>query len=150
MSTIQWLRSAFICLPLVSCDHNHGIDNLLSVPVIDTEAVSGEILQDYQQLLQNHSHQQAISPSSLQVFGERYVNANASIYSINKKSKGDVIHYSVTLIFDRVPNDELVNSYRYDMQLKLKDSMLVISKMEQSWRCKQGKESQAFSIETCD
>ena len=149
MPFTQRLYITFISLLLVACSEENSGENLLSVPVISKETVSGETLQDYQQLLQNHSHQQTISPSSLQVFSERYAKAGNSIYSINKKLKGDATHYSVTLIFDHVPKEDPVSSYRYDMQLKLENSILMISKMEQSWRCWQGRNHQSFSAEPC-
>ncbi len=133
---------------LLACSPRHEDESLLYVSVEHTKPIVEEELQYYNDQLRQHSTDN-IRHAVSQIWGGKYLDAQKSISLVEKRKEKDRVLFDVVFIFDNVPDDDSISSYRYDIQLKEDNSKFEILKLEESWRCWSDRGHRYFSVGPC-
>lgn len=136
---------------LSACSAHVDSDKLFSIEVKSTIPIDGEPLSDLKRQLEQAGPEMEVRRVVGDIWMSRFSNAQASALHIAKVTPrvGGEQTYNIIMVFDAIPDDDSVSSYRYDLQLSEAPSGLEIVKLEESWRCWPGRGHQYFSVDAC-
>lgn len=143
-----FLLVEIIATSLFGCSSQGQDSSLLSVAVKSSIPVSGQTLQHYEDQLQQLNNDN-IRLKLVHIWAGQYLDAQKSLVYVEKRSNIDDSIFDGIFIFDRVPGDDSVSGYRYDIQLKANADKFEIVKLDESWRCWPDRGHQYFSADPC-